>query len=82
MKRYNIVTIEITNEGEEPELKKFTVGGEDLCPQSKDEIAEMALASIGKVSGKKEVKYVADLSEEDYNTYLHNQLMNYIHSDD
>lgn len=82
MKRYNIVAIEITNEGMAPELKHLTVGGLDLVPQSQSEIAEMALAAINDISGTKEVKFVAELSEEDFNKSLHNQLMDYINSKD
>ena len=82
MKRYNIVAIEITNEGKAPELKHLTVGGFDLVPQSQGEIAEIALAAINDISGTKEVKFVAELSEEDFNKYFHNQLMDYINSKD
>ena len=70
MKRYNIVAIEITNEGKAPELKHLTVGGLDLVSQSQSEIAEIALAAIN------------DISEEDFNKYFHNQLMDYINSKD
>ena len=82
MKRYNIVAIEITNEGKAPELKHLTVAGLDLVPQSQGEIAEIALAAINDVSGTKERNFVADLSEEDFNKYFHNQLMDYINSKD
>lgn len=82
MKRYNIVAIAITDEGKAPELKHLTVGGLDLVPQSQNEIAEIALTAINDVSGTKEVKFVAELSEEDFNKYFHNQLKNYINSKD
>ena len=74
MKRYNIVAIEITNEDKAPELKHLTVGGLDLVPQSQSEIAEMALATINDISGTKEVKFVAELSEEDFNKYFHSKI--------
>ena len=74
MKRYNIVAIEITNEDKAPELKHLTVGGLDLVPQSQREIAEMALATINDISGTKEVKFVAELSEEDFNKYFHSKI--------
>lgn len=82
MKRYNIVAIEISNEGKAPEFKNITVGGLDLVPQSQNEIARMALAAINDISGTKEVKFVTELSEEDFNKYFHNQLMDYINSKD
>ncbi|MCQ2094401.1 MAG: hypothetical protein MJY81_05345 [Bacteroidaceae bacterium] len=80
MKHYNIVAIEITNEGKVPELKHLTVSGLDIVHQSQNEIAEMALAAVNNVSGTKEVKFVAELSEEDFNRYFHNQLKDYINS--
>ena len=82
MKRYNIVTIEINNGDKAPELKHLTSGGDDLCPQSNTEIAEIALGAIKDIPGTKEVKLVADLSEEEYNKYFYNQLMDYINSKD
>ena len=74
MKQYHIVAIEITNEDKTPELKYFTVGGEDLVSQTQDEIVKMALNAIKDISGTKEIKFVEILPEEEFNRFFHSQL--------
>ena len=80
MKQFKVVAIEITGD-KAPYIMHLTYGEIGGFPQSDAEISEMALNYVKELLGRKEVKFVRDISEDCYKKFFLCQTKDYYSSE-
>lgn len=80
MKHYKIITIEVENEDKSPDLKHYSVCEENIHSKQNETFAnedmeKMILEVIKEIPGRKSIKSISTISEEQYCAILKNQIV-------